>query len=84
MWWYARKPRYRGQIAGAFEICARQQDEQRRRVDRAVIAAKGNLAGRRHLAAARFMQYLSRLGIALRAYALHGVQILLSSLWALV
>src|SRR5262245_14789096 len=52
-------------IAGAFDIRARQDHEQRCRVDTAVIASERDLAEPRHLAAARLVQNLSRLGVTL-------------------
>jgi hypothetical protein len=53
-------------IAGALRVEPRKQDEQRRGVDAAVIEAKGDLAQRRHLAAAHLVQDLSRLRIGKR------------------
>ena len=49
---------------------AGQHDEQRRGVDAPVVAAKGDLVQGGHLAAARFVQDLARLGVAL---FVHGV-----------
>ena len=54
------------EVAGARVVGAGQQHEQRRGVHRAVVAAERNLAGGRHLALARLVQDLARLGIALR------------------
>ena len=53
-------------VAGAFDVEAGQQHEQRRRIDAAVILRERHLAQRRHLAAAHFMQDLSRFGVGER------------------
>ena len=45
------------------EIEAGEHDEERGRVDRAVIAAERHLAEPRHLAAARFVEDLAGLGV---------------------
>ncbi len=53
-------------VAGAFDVEAGQQHKQRRRIDAAVILRERHLAQRRHLAAAHFMQDLSRFGVGER------------------
>ena len=60
---------YGGQVAGAHEVLAQQQHEQRCRVDAAVIAAEGDLAQISHLAVAHLVHDLAGLCIAFR---LHG------------
>ena len=45
------------------EIARRQHDKQRRGIDAAVVAAKGNFFERGHFAAAHFVQDFSRLGV---------------------
>ena len=55
--------RMRVEIAGALEIGARQHDEQRRRVDAAVVAAERHLAELGHLAVTGFMQDFAWLGV---------------------
>src|SRR5438128_1290889 len=52
-------------VAGVTEVRTGQHDEQRRRVDAAVVMAEGNLAERRHLAAPGLVQDLPRLRVAL-------------------
>ena len=47
------------------EVRAGQHDEQRRRVDAAVVAAERHLAERGHLAVAHLVQDLAGLGVAL-------------------
>jgi hypothetical protein len=44
-------------------VGAGQHHEERRRVERAVVAAEGHLAGRRHLAGPRLVHHLARLGV---------------------
>ena len=53
-------------VAGALEIEAGQQHEQRRRIDAAVILRERHLAQRRHLAAAHLVQDLAGLGVGER------------------
>ena len=53
-------------IGRAPVVRAGKHDEQRRRIDAAVVAAERDLAQRRHLAAPRFVQDLAGLGIARR------------------
>src|SRR5262245_3606567 len=53
-------------VAGALGIDAGEHDEERRRVDAAVVEAEGDLAQRRHLAFAHLMQNLSRLRVRRR------------------
>ena len=53
-------------VAGAFAIEPGEQDEQRRRVDTAVILRERHFAQRRHFAAAHLMQDLSGLRIGKR------------------
>ena len=50
-------------VAGAVEIARRQQHEQRRGIDAAVIAAERHFAQIGHFAGAHLMQDLARLGI---------------------
>ena len=52
-----------GEVRGALVVSARQRDEQRRRVDAAVVAPEGYLAERGHLALARLVENLARLGV---------------------
>ena len=52
-------------VAGALVVGAGQQDEQRRGIDAAVVAAEGHLLQRRHLAVAGLVQDLARLGVLL-------------------
>ena len=54
-----------GPVAGALVVGASEQDEQRRGIDAAVVAAEGNLLQRRHLAAAGLVQDLAGLGVLL-------------------
>ena len=56
----------RVEIAGRLRIAAGQHDEQRRRVDAAVIKPERNLAQRGHLAGAHLVQDFTRLGVGLR------------------
>ena len=51
------------QIVGALGIEAGKQDEERRRVDAAVVLAERHLMQGRHLAVAHFVQDLARLGV---------------------
>ena len=53
-------------VAGAFQVKAGEQHEQRRRIDAAVIEAERHLAQRRHFAAAHLVQDFSRLGVGER------------------
>ncbi len=53
-------------VAGALGIEAGQHDEQRRRIDAAVVETERHLAQRRHFAAAHLVQDFSGLGIGLR------------------
>ena len=57
-------------VAGALDIEAGQQNEQRGRIDAAVILRERHLAQRRHLAAAHLVQDLAGLGIGERIVAL--------------
>ena len=50
-------------VVGAFEIGARQHDEQRRGIDAAVVVAERHLAQQRHLALAHLVQDLAGLGV---------------------
>ena len=52
-------------IAGALEIHAGEHEEERRRVDRAVVAAERHLAEVGHLAVTALVQDLARLGVRL-------------------
>ena len=52
-------------VGGAFVVGARQEHEQRRGVDAAVVAAERDFAEGGHLAAARLVEDLARLGVAL-------------------
>ena len=54
------------EVAGPLIIARRQQDEERRGIDAAVVMREGNLAQRRHFAAACLMQDLAGLGIGRR------------------
>ena len=56
---------YRREISRALEVFAGQEDEQRCRVDAAVVPAEWNFAEARHLAVAHLVQDLSRLGVPL-------------------
>ena len=56
---------YRREIPGALEIFAGQQDEQRCRIDAAVVSAERHFAEARHLAIAHLVQDLARLGVPL-------------------
>ncbi len=60
-------------VAGPLGVEAGEHDEQRRRIDAAVIEAEGDFAQRRHLAAAHLVQDLARLRVRLRIVAL-GLQ----------
>ena len=53
-------------VAGAFDIKAGQQDEQRGRIDAAVILRERHLAQRGHLAAAHLVQDFAGLGVGER------------------
>ena len=53
-------------IAGPLDVEAREQHEQRCRIDAAVVMRKRHLAQRRHFAAAHFMQNLAGLGVGER------------------
>ena len=53
-------------VAGAFDIKAGQQDEQRGRIDTAVILCERHLAQRGHLAAAHLVQDFAGLGVGER------------------
>ena len=57
-------------VAGAFDIKAGQQNEQRGRIDAAVILRERHLAQRGHLAAAHLVQDLAGLGIGERIVVL--------------
>ena len=58
-----------GEVAGAVEIGAGEDDEERRRVDAAVVAAEGDLVQLGHLAEAHLVQDLARLGVGGRVDA---------------
>ena len=54
------------EVAGALQVGAGQHQEERRRIDAAVVAAERHLAERRHLAAASLVQDLAGLGVGAR------------------